>query len=160
MKSVSSRARARRGIVLLDLLVYMSLLVIVLILAAAVFNRGLSEAGNVQRNIADIERAMKAGERWREDVRAATGPIRVEVIDEDEVMLIPQPTGEVVYRFDSPHVRRGATVALAGVKQSRMIQERRGEIIGWRWELELEQRRKQGKIRPLFTFMAVQGGAE
>jgi hypothetical protein len=40
-----------------------------------------------------------------------------------------------------------------------MIEERRGNIVGWRWELELQRRRKEVRVRPLFTFMAAPGGA-
>lgn len=155
-----NRSERRRGIVLIDALVYIALLGVVLVLAAAVFDKGMRESAGLQRNVADIERALKAGERWRADVRAATSAIEVN----EQRMVIPQKSGTVVYEMGTNQLRRvqGADrteVFLANVQGSKMIEERRGKVSGWRWELELERRRKEARVRPLFTFMAAAGGA-
>lgn len=147
---------SQRGILLVDLMFYVSLLAIVLALAAVVFNQFLSRTAQLRRNISDLERVISAGERWRADVRGATGGL---IVRENEA-VIPQEKGNVVYKFGKVVRRRGAGseaewVALAGVKASRMTEERRATAIGWKWEVELESRRKDAKMRPLFTFFAV-----
>jgi hypothetical protein len=153
-----NRAERRRGIVLIDAMVYIAVVGVVLILAAAVFDKGMRESAGLQRNVSDIERALKAGERWRADVRAASGKIELS----ERQMIIPKKVGKVVYEMGTNQVRRlegeeRVEVFLAGVQNSKMIEERRGEVMGWRWELELERRRKEARVRPLFTFMAAGG---
>ena len=143
---------------MIDAIVYIAVVGVILILAAAVFDKGLRESAGLQRNISDIERALKAGERWRADVRAAHGKIEVSELR----MVIPLKDGKVVYEMGTNQVRRfegeeRTEVFLAGVQASKMIEERRGDVMGWRWELELERRRKEARVRPLFTFMAVGG---
>ena len=144
---------------MIEAMVYIALVGVILVLATAVFDKGMRESAGVQRNVADIERALKAGERWRADVRAATAGIEVS----GERMVIPQKNGSVVYEMGTNQVRRvegerRVEVFLANVQGSKMIEERRGKVVGWRWELELERRRKEARVRPLFTFMAVGGG--
>jgi hypothetical protein len=158
MEFVVNRAERRRGIVMIDAMVYIAVVGVVLILAAQVFDKGMRESAGLQRNVSDIERALKAGERWRADVRAANGKIEMS----EQRMIIPQKVGRVVYEMGANQVRRlegeeRAEVFLAGVQGSKMIEERRGDVSGWRWELELERRRKEARVRPLFTFMAVGG---
>jgi type II secretory pathway component PulJ len=121
MTFVCQRAPVRRGIVLLDLLVYISVLGLVLVLAAVVFDRALTQTAGLRRNISDIERTLKAGERWRADVRAATGSIRVNEVNGQQVMVIPRADGEITYRVAPREVLRGNEVALAGVKGARLI---------------------------------------
>jgi hypothetical protein len=153
-------AARRRGIVLVDALAYIALLGLVLILASEVFDKGMRQSTAFQRNVADIERALKAGERWRADVRAATGAIEVR----EGRMVIPQNSGPIVYEMGANQVTRlagnhRAEIFLKGIKDAHVVMERRGRAIGWRWELELEHRRKEARVRPMFTFMAAAGGA-
>jgi hypothetical protein len=156
-----SRQSAARGVLLIDAMVYIVVLGIILVLAASVFDKGMRESTGLQRNVADIERALKAGERWRADVRAAIGRIEAG----DQTLTIPQREGEVVYEFATNEVRRTVNankteVFLARVQNSAMTEERRGDVVGWKWEVELERRLKEARVRPLFTFMAVPKGAQ
>jgi Tfp pilus assembly protein PilE len=156
---ISANRAARDGVMMVEAMVYIALLGIVLIIASQVFNKGMNESAGLQRNVADIERAIHAGERWRADVRSATGAIQAN----EQSFTIPQKEGAIVYEIRTNQLRRIAAnrseVFLADVKDSKMIEERRGNIVGWRWELELQRRRKEVRVRPLFTFMAVPGGA-
>ena len=156
---ISANRAARNGVMMVEAMVYIALLGIVLIIASQVFNKGMSESAGLQRNVADIERAIHAGERWRADVRSATGAIHAR----EQSFTIPQKEGVIVYEIRTNQLRRIAAnrseVFLADVKNSKMIEERRGNVVGWRWELELQRRRKEARVRPLFTFMAVPGGA-
>ncbi len=161
MRFAAPKHRRESGLMLLELLAYMSLLAIVLALTAVVFNTALTQAAHLRRNIADIERAAKAGERWRADVRSATGPIQIESRDGATAFEIPQSSGKVVY-FILPKAihRRSAErdtpeVFLTGVNSAQMAVDRRAHATGYRWELELERRQKNARLRPLFTFIAV-----
>jgi hypothetical protein len=110
----------------------------------------------------DIESALHAGEHWRADVRAATGTISVETTTAGEVVKIPEGGQEIIYRFNSGEVRRQAASAnfsqllLAKVKTSQMKLDARGDVAAWRWELELNQRRREMQLPLRFTFEAVQ----
>lgn len=150
------------GLMLLDLMVYISLVGLVLILTAVVFNTGLSQSTALRRNINDIERAMNAGERWRADVRAATGPVRTETREGRSAFVIPQAGGVVAYEVWTNQVRRVVgerrELVLNSIRSARMLEEKREFASAWRWEIELSQRRKTPRVRPLFTFIAVPGG--
>jgi hypothetical protein len=155
------KAEQRSAIVLIDLLVYISLLAIVLALIAVVFDKGLQQSAQLQRNISDIERALKAGERWRAEVRSATAPPRIDKVEGVDFFYIPVGTNEIAYSFQSNRVYRfisskdGWEVALKDVKAAQVFVEAREHASGWRWEVELERRRRTAHVRPLFTFLAV-----
>jgi hypothetical protein len=110
----------------------------------------------------DIASALRAGERWRADVRAATGKISVETAATGEVVRIPETEREIVYRFESGEVRRQiasenfSQLLLPKVRTSQMKMDARGEVTAWRWELELAERRKETQLPLLFTFEAAQ----
>jgi len=163
MELRKNRARERRAILLIDLLMYMALLSIVLIIAAVVFDKMLTNSANLRRNIADIERAARAGERWRADVRSATDAIWTGRAADGETIVIPQREGEIVYSIGAGEVRRTVTgrapsqMTLASVRAARMFEERRGHITAWSWHLELQTRQKNARVRPHFAFSAVPG---
>jgi len=110
----------------------------------------------------DITAALRAGERWRADVRAATGNISVATTTTGELIRISESKKVVIYRFDSGEVRREipamhqSQLVLPKVKTSQMSAEPRGSVNAWRWELELTERRKETHLPLLFTFEAAQ----
>ncbi len=156
-------ARWQQGIMLIDCLVYLAIWSVVVGLAFSAFFRSMSYSKNLARNADDIARALKAGERWREDVRAATGPFKLVTGEAgvEQALHIPQKTGEVVYRFiDGAVLRQTGTnapwiPALSGVKSSRMEKDERQRVVSWRWEVELKNKQKVARVRPLFSFQAV-----
>jgi hypothetical protein len=154
--------RGEQGILLMDCLVYLSIWVVVLGLAFSTFYQCLTYSKNLARNADDIARALKAGERWREDVREATGPLRlVSEGGAEQAVHIPHKSGEVVYLFIGDTVLRRAgtdtawTPVLSGLKSSRTENDDRQRVICWRWEVELKNQQKVARVRPLFTFQAV-----
>ncbi len=110
----------------------------------------------------DIGSALHAGERWRADVRAATGPVSIENTAVGEVVRIPEPEKEIVYRFESGEVRReistvkNSRLLLQQVNTSQMRMEERAGVTAWRWELVLNERRPETQLPLLFTFEAAQ----
>lgn len=161
LRTIPSRPGGECGIMLVDCLMYIALLAVILTLTFAAFYRANENAKNLAQNSADIVRALNVGERWREDVRAASGPLRV-VEDANETLLqLPHAGGEVRYRLRDGIIARQTSGntnwidLLPNVKSSRMEPEPRRHVTAWRWELELQGRQKVARVKPLFTFHAV-----
>lgn len=161
MKIAASRNRSRRGILLIECLVYMGALFAVLGVAYSVCFGFWDNALGLRRNADDIASALRAGERWRDDVRSASAPLRVEDSTGGTVLHIPHKTGEILYRFSETSIsRRGNETGpwipmLARVKSSLMREDKRRQVTAWRWEIELMARHKSVRLHPLFTFEAV-----
>ena len=162
-KLQTSRLAARNtAFTLIEMLIYMGLLVVILGFAYAAMYRSMDSSVALRHNLSDISRAMEAGELWRSDVRHATRFVRLQnTTNAEQILDLPQPRGEIAYRFTSNSVsrrvgRRAWTVVLRNVKNSQMIADRRDDVTAWRWELELQpSRKKLSRMRPLFTFIAV-----
>jgi Tfp pilus assembly protein FimT len=153
------------GFTLIECLVYMALLVVVLGLATRLFYQSWDDNKALRRNAEDIVRALRAGDQWRADVRAATGPVQLTDADGVEQLRIPASAGEILYTFSGGELRRQAGAAavnevwLPNVKSSQMQSDLRRNVTAWRWELELKTVGKTAQFRPLFTFETVAGGA-
>ena len=124
---------------------------------AVTYYRGQRQTVGLARCANDIVLAVSAGERWRGDVRAATGMPTLT----DGVFTIPLKHGTAQYRFDDGLVERkkGGTWLpfLKNVKVSRMMADSGKRVTSWRWEIELRVRRDDARVHPLFTFQAVPG---
>lgn len=150
------------GVMLEECLVYIAVWAVLTGLAFAAFYRVWDNAVRLRRSAADIAHVLEVGELWRQDVRQAIGPIRLDTGDDEpgQVLHLPQRLGETAYAFTGTNILRrshGSSIwaqALADVKTSRMIEDKRGGVTGWRWELELRSRKKEHVVRPLFTFQA------
>lgn len=144
----------RRGFTLIEMLMYMLGLTVLLTAAYPAFEKAMRGSRDIQRNSDDILRAIHAGELWRKDIRAATGPITAN----GNALIIPQNSGKVTYRFADGAVWReggaGRNMFLRDVKSSDMHYGH-ATVTFWRWEVELASPRKDPPIRPLFTFEAV-----
>ena len=102
--------------------------------------------------------------KWRADVRLADRHIRVEKTPVEGIAFLKGARAETAYRFSTNAVFRrlgdGPWVRLlTNVKSSVIEPDARQHVTAWRWELELQPRQKgsvkPGRVRPLFTFMAV-----
>ena len=161
LRTIPSWPGGRRGIMLVDCLMYIALLAVILTLTLAAFYRANENSRNLAQNAADIVRALNTGERWREDVRTATGPPRVVEDAKETLLQLPQAGGEVRYRLRNGIISRQTsgntnwTDLLPNVKSSRMEPDPRRHVTAWRWELELQGRQKVARVKPLFTFQAV-----
>ena len=146
---------------LVECLVYLSCLFAVLGVAMTVFYQVLDFSRGLRRNAEDITRVLKAGERWRADVRAATDRLRVEEGLAGRALHIPQRDGRVSYLFVTNAVVRcteksgRCEMILLAAKECRFLPESRRQVTAWRWEVELPSRLKAVRVHPLFTFTAV-----
>jgi hypothetical protein len=147
---------------LIECLAYIAVFAILLGGATTVFYFCWDHTQAVIFSADDITSALRAGERWRADVRSATGSISVTATVAGEAVQIPEGEKEIIYRFESGEVRRQTTsseyseLLLPKVKTSQMKMDARGEVRAWRWELELAQRRKETNLPLRFTFEAAQ----
>ncbi len=158
-------ARSRTGAYLLiEALVYIAVIGVVLGAGYAAMYHCIDSSIALRRNADDITSALHAGERWRADVRAATGQPRVENTDTGQLFYLENAHGAVIYSFSTKGISRrlgeGAWMRLLpNVKSSTMTADPREHVTAWRWELELRPRVtgsiKPGRVRPLFTFIAV-----
>ncbi|HTV40764.1 MAG TPA: type II secretion system protein [Candidatus Sulfotelmatobacter sp.] len=164
MKCCCNLARRRRqsGITLIECVVYLMVFVILASVGSVSFFVCWDGFRALIATTDDVGAALRAGERWRADVRSANGTIRIETTASGQVVQIPENGKEIIYSIDSKGLERqvGADgfslVVLPKVKSSDMKCEMRGSVRAWRWELELPERRKGPHLPLLFTFEAVQ----
>ncbi len=150
------------GVSLIECLVYISVFAILLGLGTASFYFCWDHTRATIFTANEIESALRAGETWRADVRAATGKISVETTATDETVKIPEAGKEIVYHFTAGELRREipaqktSRVLLPRVKSSAMTTAPRDGVTAWRWEVELMPRRKEANLPLPFTFAAAQ----
>src|SRR5271154_7202025 len=104
-----SRVRRQTAILLVECLVYIAVFGILLGIGTAAFYFCWDHSKALIYATDDISSALRAGERWRADVRAATGKISVETTATGEVVRIPEVGKEIVYHFGLGEVRRQIT---------------------------------------------------
>jgi hypothetical protein len=155
-----TRRRLQLGLLLMECVVYIGMFGLISAIAFKVFFTCWDNSKAFRGNGDDIVETLKAGERWRADVRAAAGMPRTEVSPEGTTLRIPRKSGEVDYRFSENAVwrRDGSSEwipLLSKIKSSRMEADPRNQITAWRWQLELGARRKGATVIPDFTFEAV-----
>ena len=146
-----------RGVTFIELLVYVSVLLVVLAVAGNALYQGMKQSAALRRNAEDIATALRAGERWRTDVRAATGPIRVTSEADGQTVRIPTAETEVVYAFRDSAIWRGSDLSVPQkplVPRAAASRVMMDDPSSARWELELQSRSESAKVRPLFTFQA------
>ena len=160
----SSRSKIQGGFSLVELLVYMSVMVVLLGVGYVALYRSMDTTIALRRNGDDIANALRAGENWRADIRAAGGKIQSTNALDEQTITLPGRRGEVSYRFAEHKIFRRVgnsswSPVLDNVNATTFISESRHDVTVCRWELELQTRTKKlSSIRPLFTFLAVPAG--
>lgn len=149
---------------LTEALVYIGLVFVLLGVAYVGLYRFIDNSVVLSRNAQDVSRAVHAGERWRQDVRLARAGVQIESSTEGQILHLDRQRGEISYTFREGavwrRIDRGPWVKLLkDVKSSSMQADVQPHVTAWRWELELQPRTKgaikAGRVRPLFTFLAV-----
>ena len=155
-----SAARRRSGVSLIECLVYIAVFGILLGIGTAAFYFCWDHTRAVIFTTDEVASALRAGERWRTDVRAATGKISVETTAVGETVRIPAGGKEILYRFESGELRRdipsqnSSQLLLEKVKASEMSSASSPNVTAWRWEMEVIPLRKEARFPLLFTFAA------
>ena len=149
----------RRAVSLVEALTYVGVLAVVIFVGGRTVGNGSRQASVMRFQSEDMSAALRAGERWRSDIRAAiTVP---KLGDGPGTIQMETSTGLVNYSFDGQRLLRWVGNAKpqelirSQVENSRMILDERKGVTAWRWELELKRRNPRSQMRPLFTFLAV-----
>jgi hypothetical protein len=148
------------GYLLIEYMIYMGLAVVVIGVAFAAFYKFFDHSRDLSRNAEDIIRVLRVGELWRADIRNATAPPQLRTEEGLVACEMTSTNSRIAYVFADGAVWRQAgddppRQVLPRVRASQMIQEQRDAMTCWRWELELQTRKKVVRVRPLFTFLAV-----
>lgn len=147
------------GILLVECLVYLTVFTVLLTGATTVFYYCWDSSTALISQTEQIHAALTAGERWRADIRAATGTIAIDNTGDGETVKIPEGQTEIDYHFDNNQVSRqigtAKAIVLTRVKTSDIQMDARGAVTAWRWELELTPRRSETHLSLSFTFEAV-----
>jgi hypothetical protein len=147
-----------------EALVYIGVLFVILGCGYVAMCRLIDHSMVLRRSADDVTKALHAGERWRADLRASRSQSWSAESGGERALRLAGGGAEVAYQFATNTVLRrhgqGPWVPiLTQVKSSSMQAEHRQNVTAWRWELELEPRKKASvapsRIRPLFTFLAV-----
>ena len=160
MKLNISKTGSRHGVLLIECIVYISVLVILLGIGFATFYMMWNNSLGMQRMAGDVSAVLRAGEGWRADIRSATGAVRTETSGGEILLKIPRGKTEVVYRLAGDELWRQAragqwTLVLSHVTTSSMEREAREGIAAWQWNLALDPHGTGRKKPLLFSFEAV-----
>lgn len=155
-------ASGLRGYLLVEALAYIGVVFVVLGVGYAAMYKCVDNSVALRRSAEDFTGAMHAGERWRSDVRNAGKVIQVEETSDGRMVRFEGINTKVTYRFAEGAVYRqenagGWARLVSNVRGSTMEVDKRQQVTAWRWNLELNTRVRNSKIRPLFTFEAVPG---
>ena len=147
---------------IIECLVYICVVFALLGAGYSAMYRCIDNSVTLRRSADDISRSLRAGERWRADLRSAHGPVRLETSGTDQLLQIPTESGEIAYRFSTNAIFRRAgnhpwSQLLSDIKFTSVESEARQDLTVFRWELELQTRAKAGRVKPLFTFIGVPG---
>jgi hypothetical protein len=172
MSGRNSPVDGRRGVTLIEVLIYVVLFYTFMMVAADTYICGKNQARSIRWNATKIVRVMYAGERWRQDIRDAISPpqnIQSSLPNPDDPLDIIELTSLKIikssetnwYAFRGDHVFRMSShlptqweLVMDKVNGSTMVKDQRGKVAAWRWEVELKKITKKGRTRPLFTFLA------
>jgi hypothetical protein len=152
------------GIALLDCVVYIALLGLILGLAFQTFYEGHEQHVRLERGVSGSIRALRAGEAWRADVRAAIAGMQLVREEGGDRLHLRRADGNVAYVFRNGAVfRRGPDSTnwqefLPAVKASRFERDPRSRVTAWRWEVEVHPGRKPLRTPLVFTFLATAPG--
>jgi len=152
------------GYLLTEALVYISVVFVILGIGYAAMYRSIRYSLELRRSAEDIAKALNIGEQWRNDIRAASVRIDWEQVEGERVMRLQGPSGKIAYRITGQTLFRQTGDApwapiLGNIKDSSFELDKRQRVQSWRWELELQPRAKNPRIKPLFTFTAVPAAA-
>jgi hypothetical protein len=158
---LTNRSRRMQGILLIQLIVYMAATSLIVTLSVVAFWNAFTA---VRNNVEAGERAsllLRAGELWRDDVRASDGRIQVEPTEQGTRCRIADQKRTIVWTWNGDQFSRlvegssKTNVWAHGMADARFIREERGAVVVWRLDAALAKVR-QSERRPIaFTFRSV-----
>jgi hypothetical protein len=157
----TNRRRRKQGILIIQMIVYMAAASLIVTLSVVAFWNAFTA---VRNNIETGERAsllLRAGELWRDDVRASAGRIQVESTEQGTRCRIADEKQAIVWTWNGDHFSRSVEGASKtniwahGLADARFIREERGAVVVWRLDAALKKVRKSERHAVAFTFRSV-----
>ncbi len=150
----------RAGFLLVESLIYGGLFMGILGVGIVVFNDFQVRSLRLQRNTREIAQVLQLGEQWRQEVRASATierssdptPAVLRINGTEKSVEYAVEDGALLKRTDGGQWIR----LLPSVAASTMTSEQRAHSRVWTWEIELASREKSPRLKPIFTFLAVQ----
>jgi hypothetical protein len=145
---------------LVECLIYIVVAVLLVGIAGMLFLRCMDTAKHFSRNAGDITGALGVGERWRADLRRAVGEPAASGPDQPD-FVIPVDEGHVVYLFENDAIWRSEPGDTTGARLLDRVEpatwdsEKREFTTARHFELEMQTRKKNARLRPLFSFIGV-----
>lgn len=159
LASVSSpRRHGERGLMLLEMLVYIAVFAVILTLAWTSFARVFTVTTGFRRAGDRVAALTRGGERWREDMRRAV----VLETNGTSSLRLKLTGGEMVYAIEEGRLIRtdpttGQKDVLAeGLAGAEFIREPAEGIAAWRLQARIQSRQKQERVLADFRFFAVE----
>ena len=161
MKTVPKIFRRARAFTLVELMMYVAMVSVLTVMASKAYYRASQQSIALKEQTRQIASVLRAGERWRADIRQAIRP--PEWIEnarlEEPVLRLSLKDETIEYIFQENKIYRRTSEGakekvLDRVRASRMLDAARGEVPALRWEVALIPRRKNPGMQPLFTFQA------
>jgi len=159
---IQNQVRPRKGMMLVDCLIYLAISSLLIGLGIALFLRCLGAATELSHNADDIAGALTLGEQWRADLRRANAephPTRPGAAD----LIIPGAKGTIAYRLLNGAIWRQEsgdaawTRLLDRVVRVEWTPEDRSRVIAWHMDIEMKTKKRHIHVRPLFSFVGVAG---
>lgn len=154
---MKKHAIEKKFMTLIEALVYIAVFMMVVGLTYQCFHMFLKNSQNLKKATEDIIRVTQIGDRWREDIRNADS-----IKYDNGILFLNKDGRESCYSFkDNALQFRGAALD----SQWKILSDRIGECIftetahkgfsAWEMNIELKVRNEKSKVKPLFSFMAV-----
>jgi len=152
------RPTNRRGISLVEMLVYIACLTIFLSVISMAMWRLWTSHALLNERANGLMKILNSGELLRDDVRRSESVPLLQQISGYEGILLERNGRKFDYRIvdgELHRVENGQVEILAkNIVSSKIVEERRNELVYLRWEVEVRLTRASGKTQA-FTFMAV-----
>jgi type II secretory pathway pseudopilin PulG len=158
MKLHESQPASRRGLTLIELLIYISVLLTVSAVSFSAVMRLWSATGNLSAATDENGAALRAAEQWRADIRAASGPV---VLSENGMRcVIPTTNGTITWTHSLEALWRQldshpGSLWVPRVQICSFEADPRIHTTPVRCDLLLIPRSTKATQAPTFTFLAV-----
>jgi hypothetical protein len=146
-----------RRFTLVEVLIYIAVLAVVTGLALSLFHRGFANSRNLRLAADDVLRISRLGDRWRERVRQAAD-FR---LDQAEMSIVHSGGKTFFYKFADGAIKEKEGDAgqwrtlMANIKSCSFTEIKNPGFTTWELNVELRTRTPNAKVKPLFSFIAV-----
>ncbi len=149
------KKHTKKYFMLIEALVYIAVLAMLLALSYQVFYKSLTGTRLLGRAGDDIVKVSQIGDKWRDEIRGAES-----VNYKDGILSISKKDGEAFYSMKDGTLQYRVKDGKWRTLYDRIVKCEFSEppqdgFTAWEMLVELKSDRKKAKVRPLFSFTAV-----